>query len=503
MLVVELNQSNYEYDVHSMVSSFYPEEQVRVLIPECSQAKRQELQQEVRIRVELGEEGALFAADGEEFRWKAPGEDRHVLAREYKEGFKRFLYQTLSRITGKELPWGSLTGIRPTKIAYAMLEQGAGAQEIESFYREKYFVSQEKAGLSIDIAGREQKLLQSLGNQEEGYSLYLGIPFCPTTCMYCSFTSFPLGLYRKKVDTYVDCLVKEMEQAGIWYMPLKGSVLQAVYPRYGMRQMSDNDILYDAAGQKKLACLMQKRGYETEMCGKSNHDVFMKPPVYNYEMHTSLFGKFSGSAFYGYYSGIKEKLLRDKPDGYGYHFTDEDFYIYMTAHTYKHYNQSGVGLRSLADAYVYLNAKGQDMDLAYIARETKKLGMAEFDSQLRALAEKLFCNPSPGGVSLSAQEEATLSFFVGSGAYGTTKFYVQNRMRELQPEGEDSIWKGRLRFIWRRLFPTMEWYENYEPFVAKHKILIPFFLVYRLFRRLFGRGVKGEIDAMRKYGKKK
>ncbi len=305
------------------------------------------------------------------------------------------------------------------------------------------------------------------------------------------------------LDAEREQILKEMEQAGIWYMPLKGSVLQAVYPRYGMRQMSDNDILYDAAGQKKLACLMQKRGYETEMCGKSNHDVFMKPPVYNYEMHTSLFGKFSGSAFYGYYSGIKEKLLRDKPDGYGYHFTDEDFYIYMTAHTYKHYNQSGVGLRSLADAYVYLNAKGQDMDLAYIARETKKLGMAEFDSQLRALAEKLFCNPSPGGVSLSAQEEATLSFFVGSGAYGTTKFYVQNRMRELQPEGEDSIWKGRLRFIWRRLFPTMEWYENYEPFVAKHKILIPFFLVYRLFRRLFGRGIKGEIDAMRKYGKKK
>ena len=226
MLVVELNQSNYEYDVHSMVSSFYPEEQVRVLIPECSQAKRQELQQEVRIRVELGEEGALFAADGEEFRWKAPGEDRHVLAREYKEGFKRFLYQTLSRITGKELPWGSLTGIRPTKIAYAMLEQGAGVQEIESFYREKYFVSQEKAGLSIDIAGREQKLLQSLGNQEEGYSLYLGIPFCPTTCMYCSFTSFPLGLYRKKVDTYVDCLVKEMEQAA---RLCRGKRLDCVY----------------------------------------------------------------------------------------------------------------------------------------------------------------------------------------------------------------------------------------------------------------------------------
>lgn len=258
MLVVELNQSNYEYDVHSMVSSFYPEEQVRVLIPECSQAKRQELQQEVRIRVELGEEGALFAADGEEFRWKAPGEDRHVLAREYKEGFKRFLYQTLSRITGKELPWGSLTGIRPTKIAYAMLEQGAGVQEIESFYREKYFVSQEKAGLSIDIAGREQKLLQSLGNQEEGYSLYLGIPFCPTTCMYCSFTSFPLGLYRKKVDTYVDCLVKEMEQAA---RLCRGKRLDCVYLGGGTpttlepcqldRLLGELERLFDLGGVKE------------------------------------------------------------------------------------------------------------------------------------------------------------------------------------------------------------------------------------------------------------
>ena len=161
-------------------------------------------------------------------------------------------------ITGKELPWGSLTGIRPTKIAYAMLEQGAGAQEIESFYREKYFVSQEKAGLSIDIAGREQKLLQSLGNQEEGYSLYLGIPFCPTTCMYCSFTSFPLGLYRKKVDTYVDCLVKEMEQAA---RLRRGKRLDCVYLGGGTpttlepcqldRLLGELERLFDLGGVKE------------------------------------------------------------------------------------------------------------------------------------------------------------------------------------------------------------------------------------------------------------
>ena len=307
------------------------------------------------------------------------------------------------------------------------------------------------------------------------------------------------------LDAEREQIFKEMEQAGIWHMPLKGSVLQALYPKYGMRQMSDNDILYDPSGQKWLADIMERRGYDVEVCGKSNHDVFLKPPIFNFEMHTSLFGQFSGGAWYNYYKNVKERLLADEGASYRYHFTDEDFYLYMTAHTYKHYSYSGVGLRSLVDAYVFTEAKGGSMDWGYIGREAAGMGIADFEERSRLLAKKLFSSPAiPQEAGLTKEEEAMFSYFAGSGTYGTTKNYVKNRMSESQKGGSRAGFMAKLHFIYRRLFPTMEWYQNYEPFFAKHKVLIPFFLVYRFFRRLFGKKkIWNELRAMREFGKEK
>lgn len=213
MFTVELNRENLEYDVHSLVQAFYPEEQVRVLIPESRPDKREELKNSVRIRVEVQEEGASLTVDGETFFWSRPREDADEALLEQgdpKVSFKCFLYRTLSRITGKSLPWGNLTGIRPVKIAYGLLEQGRDEDYILKYYRQKHYVSPEKAALSVDIARRERSLLADI-HYEKGYSLYVGIPFCPTTCLYCSFTSFPIAGYRKMTDAYIDCLIREME----------------------------------------------------------------------------------------------------------------------------------------------------------------------------------------------------------------------------------------------------------------------------------------------------
>lgn len=204
MLAVNINKANYEYDIHSIVKAFWAEETVKVLTPETGEDKREQLQSQVRIRIELSEEGASLQMDDQVHHWQWDKTDS------YKDGFKRFLYRTLSQITGKELPWGNLTGIRPTKIAYGMLEEGKEETEILDFLKQKHYVSEEKGRLSIDIARRERELLSGL-HYKGGYSLYIGIPFCPTTCLYCSFTSFAIAAYRKQVDAYVDCLIREME----------------------------------------------------------------------------------------------------------------------------------------------------------------------------------------------------------------------------------------------------------------------------------------------------
>lgn len=236
MLTIELNRANYEYDVNSLVRAFYPGEQVTVLTPESTPQRRQQNAEEqerrqsggeslLSMEMELADEGAALKFGGRAFDWqyRPAGTARDEL--EYKHEFKRFLYRSLCDYTQRTLPWGSLTGIRPTKIAYGMLEQGRDRQEILDVFEKHYQVSHEKALLGLEIAGREREILKDV-HYEQGYSLYIGIPFCPTTCLYCSFTSYPIGRYRQRTDAYIDCLIREMEYVS---KRLAGRALDSVY----------------------------------------------------------------------------------------------------------------------------------------------------------------------------------------------------------------------------------------------------------------------------------
>ena len=113
--------------------------------------------------------------------------------------------------------------------------------------------------------------------------------------------------------------------------------------------MSDNDILFDRSFQNQLEMYMKTHGYMVKTIG--NHSVCNKEPIYNFELHTSLYGSNHRKA-YAYYQNVKERLIPDAAGSYGYHFTDEDLYIYILSHAYKHYMGTGTGLRSLLDCYV-------------------------------------------------------------------------------------------------------------------------------------------------------
>ncbi|MGN0431144.1 MAG: coproporphyrinogen dehydrogenase HemZ [Lachnospiraceae bacterium] len=232
MFAVVINEPKLEYDIHSIVKAFYPEENVKVLTPETAENKRKELEKEVKLKIELNEEGAKIiflgesATDDSHFTWNILQNGSQATDKKtYKDTFKRFLYTTLSEHTGKTLPWGNLTGIRPTKIAMGLLEEGKSDEEILSFLETAHFVSREKAELSVDIAKREKRLLSHI-HYEDGYSLYIGIPFCPTTCLYCSFTSYPICKFRDRVEEYIDCLIKEMEFTA---EACKDKILDSVY----------------------------------------------------------------------------------------------------------------------------------------------------------------------------------------------------------------------------------------------------------------------------------
>ena len=142
-----------------------------------------------------------------------------------KNELKQQLYYLLTLYAGKTLPWGTLTGIRPTKIPMELLEEGKSEDEIRSYMKETYFASDEKIELSLAVAKRELELLSRI-DYENGYSLYVGIPFCPSTCLYCSFTSYPLAKWANRMDEYLDALEKEIAFTA---EACKHKVLNSVY----------------------------------------------------------------------------------------------------------------------------------------------------------------------------------------------------------------------------------------------------------------------------------
>ena len=137
--------------------------------------------------------------------------DAYELRKANKDSLKYALYNVLVKLTGRTLPWGNLTGIRPAKLAMGMIESGMKNTEVAQVMREHYLVSARKTALAITIANRERALLADI-DYEHGYSLYVGIPFCPSICLYCSFSSYPLKIWAKRVDEYLDALCKEIRE---------------------------------------------------------------------------------------------------------------------------------------------------------------------------------------------------------------------------------------------------------------------------------------------------
>ncbi|MEG2175524.1 MAG: coproporphyrinogen dehydrogenase HemZ [Oscillibacter sp.] len=134
-----------------------------------------------------------------------------------KEGQRRrcigmSIFQAARIVTGIQPPWGSLTGVRPDKIAVEALENGASPAAARELLERTYFVTPDRAKLAVETAGMTCKTRKTLGAQD--IALYVGIPFCPTRCSYCSFVSSSVARSFAQVAPYVDALTAEIEAGG-------------------------------------------------------------------------------------------------------------------------------------------------------------------------------------------------------------------------------------------------------------------------------------------------
>ncbi len=164
---------------------------------------------------------------------------------EDKSIIKQDLYKTLCSMTGRILPWGNLTGIRPVTLAEPMLYEASSRDpegrvteealfSIRKMLSEKYQIGERKLDLLLDIAMRERESLQRLKEvtglpARKGWSLYIGIPFCPTRCLYCSFTSNPVSKWESSIPAYLDCLRREIRFCVEEMCGKRGRALQTIY----------------------------------------------------------------------------------------------------------------------------------------------------------------------------------------------------------------------------------------------------------------------------------
>lgn len=225
MIVVKCNKNEFSYDIHSLVKAFYPAEDVKVFEEGEKSLSSDDNLPELFMYFEEDKIEAAITVDGEEKGRRDTVVEGESTRPQYKNALKHLLYGILSEFTGKELPWGNLTGIRPTKIPYAMLEEGKEQDEIIAYMKDMYSCSDKKALLAYDIAKREREILSKI-HYDKGYSLYIGIPFCPTTCLYCSFTSYSIASCRNKVDEYLSALEKEIDYVAEAF---KDKTLDSIY----------------------------------------------------------------------------------------------------------------------------------------------------------------------------------------------------------------------------------------------------------------------------------
>jgi oxygen-independent coproporphyrinogen-3 oxidase len=222
MIQIILSDRAYDNDVYPIVKAFYPEEELKVSdkvhsTEKCISSYIENYATEADIitraividfycsRVNIEIEDARGERHNSFTHTPNPVEKKSA----YKNAMKRLLYSMLSNISKKQLPWGILTGIRPTKLVYDMLERGFDECAIYKRMEEEYLCSKDKISTSIRIANTERQLLKEL-DYRNGYSLYIGIPFCPSTCLYCSFPSFSIERYGDIMEGYLNALEAEI-----------------------------------------------------------------------------------------------------------------------------------------------------------------------------------------------------------------------------------------------------------------------------------------------------
>ena len=165
------------------------------------------------VEVELKTHDEIYGAKFSEVDENGDEQDQR---RQWKRLYSHVLLEVLESFTGMNQEWGILTGIRPTKLYHNYRQQGFSHEEVKQLLMSKHRVSARKADLLETIADVQLAAVPDLYSVQDEVSIYIGIPFCPTKCAYCTFPAYAIHRKRGRVETFLDGLHEEIRQLGDW-----------------------------------------------------------------------------------------------------------------------------------------------------------------------------------------------------------------------------------------------------------------------------------------------
>lgn len=292
-------------------------------------------------------------------------------------------------------------------------------------------------------------------------------------------------LHRGLVQEYeIQALLDDMERNGIDCLPMKGWIMRNYYPEPLMRSMSDLDVLVREMNSLSIQKWMEIRGYTPESIEQDVHDSYMKPPYMNVELHRRLIEEGRLKQQHTVWRenclvSLWQKEYLQKEKKHIYRLSDEDFLVYQLLHFYKHFTSSGVGIRPLADLYLFLQKKRQTLDYEYLKKQLELLHIFAFFEQMAGLSAVCFEGED---LELDENDWLVLDYLTHAGIYGDRATLETSHL--FKSEGKtvgQSKWKS---FFGRCFLPLVSMKNNY-PRLRRNPWLLPVYWGFRIARIIF------------------
>lgn len=247
MVRIKINNEKFRYDIYHVVSLFFDYNEVEIV------------DEQDDFFIEVLDNSLKISSCDDLYQYEFEKDLKQ------SENIKKGIFTYFTKRTKIHIPWGTLVGIRPTKRVLSLMEKGYNEKRIIEYFKKHNCTSEEKVQLCLDVAKIEKNFVN---REKKNISVYIGMPFCPTRCLYCSFTSNPISGCKKIVQPYLEALSKEIEFFSN-YINEKNLIIECVYFGGGT-PTSINDIQFEEIMGKLYNAFIKGKAVKefTVECGR-------------------------------------------------------------------------------------------------------------------------------------------------------------------------------------------------------------------------------------------